>query len=288
MYYKSRQVNLPVSNGISLTSGTTEKGETFKHTHDFDEIVIITKGSGKQYVNNESYSVAAGDVFVIKGEALHYYENADNMHVYNIGYKPWVLKDFSPMLLKSAGYHSLFIFEPAYRRKNHFSERLHLEEKELSELIVMLEKLKSELKIPNNELSVTGLFMQITAYICRYSAHKANSKNDESPGKKIIDYIEENLGEEISLETLASFSGMSKNGIISMFLRLYGTTPIKYINNARLYRAEELLKNTEKPITELALECGFSDSNYFSRVFKAYRGKTPREYRKESRKFSSL
>jgi phosphoesterase RecJ-like protein len=36
-------------------------------------------------------------------------------------------------------------------------------------------------------------------------------------------------------------------------------------------------------ITELALECGFSDSNYFSRAFKAYRGKTPREYRKASK-----
>ncbi len=284
MYYKSLQANLPVSNGISLTSGTTtEKGVTFKHTHDFEEIVIVTSGSGKQYVNNETYFVSAGDVFVIKGEAIHYYENVDNLMVYNVGYKPWVLKDFSPMLLKNAGYHSLFVFEPAYRKKNHFSERLHLEKEELLELIPMLEKLKAEITISNNELAVTGLFMQITGYLCRHLKPSKSSSKDESPGKKIIDYIEENLGEEISLETLASFSGMSKNGIIAMFLRLYGTTPIKYITNARLYRAEELLKNTEKPITELALECGFCDSNYFSRVFKAYRGKTPREYRKASK-----
>ena len=140
MYYKSLQANLPMSNGISLTSGaTTAKGETFRHTHDFEEIVIVTRGSGKQYVNNDEYFVSAGDVFVLKGEALHYYEDADDMMVYNVGYKPWVLKDFSPMLLKNAGYHSLFVFEPAYRRKNHFSEKLHLEAEELSELIPMLE-----------------------------------------------------------------------------------------------------------------------------------------------------
>lgn len=282
MYYKSLQVNLPMSNGISLTSGTTtSKGETFRHTHDFEEIVIVTRGSGKQYVNNDEYFVSAGDVFVLKGEALHYYEDADDMMVYNVGYKPWVLKDFSPMLLKNAGYHSLFVFEPAYRRKNHFSEKLHLEAEELSELIPMLEKLKAEIRLPNNELTVTGLFMQITGYLCRHLKPSKESKKDESPGKKIIDYIEENLSEPISLSELASFSGMSKNGIISMFMRLYGTTPIKYINNARLYRAEALLKNTEKPITELALECGFSDSNYFSRAFKAHFGKAPREYRKE-------
>lgn len=282
--YKSLQINLPSSNGISLTYGTTASGETQKHTHDFDEIVIVTNGTGKQYVNNEEYFVSAGDVFIVKGDALHYYENVDNIEVYNVGYKPWVLKDFSQMLLKSAGYHSFFIFEPAYRRKNHFSEKLHLEKEALSELVVMLKKLKEELKIANNELSVTGLFMQITGYLLRHLKLTADVKKDVSPAKKIIDYIEENLAEQISLEELSRFSGMSKNGIIAMFLRLYGTTPLKYINNARLYRAENLLKNTEKSITELALECGFSDSNYFSRVFKAYRGKTPREYRNQCRK----
>lgn len=284
MYYKSLQINLPMSNGISLTYGiTTAKDETSKHTHDFDEIVIVASGSGKQYVNNEGYSVRAGDVFVIKGEAIHYYENVDNLKVYNVGFKPWVLKDFSPMLLKNAGYHSLFVFEPAYRRKNHFSEKLHLETPALFALIEMLEKLKSELEIPNNELLVTGLFMQITGYLCRHLKPSKSSSKLENPGKKIIDYIEENLSEPISLSELAEFSGMSKNGIIAMFSRLYGVTPLRYINNARLYRAELLLKNTEKPITELALECGFGDSNYFSRAFKAYRGKTPREYRKASK-----
>ncbi|MBQ7333228.1 MAG: helix-turn-helix domain-containing protein [Clostridia bacterium] len=284
MYYKSLQINLPTSNGISLTSGMTARGETEKHTHDFDEIVIIASGSGRQHVNNETYSAEEGDVFVIKGEALHYYENVENMYVYNIGYKPWVLKDFSPTLLKSSGYNSLFIFEPEYRRKKHFSEKMHIEAEELKELIAMLEKLKAELKIPCNELSVTGLFMQITGYICRFSAPRSNSVSEKNTGKKVIDYIEENLAEPISLSELAEFSGMSKNGIVAMFSRLYGITPLRYINNARLYKAEFLLKNTDKSITELALECGFGDSNYFARVFKAYRGKTPREYRKESRK----
>lgn len=284
MYYKSLQTNLPNANGISLTSGMTAKGETFRHTHDFEEIVVVASGSGKQYVNNDSYYVTAGDVFVLKGEALHYYENVDNMYVYNIGYRPWVLKDFSPMLLKSSGYHSLFIFEPAYRRKKHFAEKLHLESEHLNQLVEMLEKLKKELLIPNNELSVTGLFMQITGFICRHYHSDKNSTDGETPGKRIIDYIDENISEPISLSELAEFSGMSKNGIVAMFSRLYGITPLRYINNARLYKAEALLKTTDKPITELALECGFGDSNYFSRVFKAYRGKTPREFRKASKR----
>lgn len=285
MYYKSLQAKLPVSNGISLTWGiTTEKGETSKHTHDFEEIVIIAEGSGNQFINNETHFVSAGDVFIIKGEAIHYYEDVDGLNVYNVGYKPWVLKDFSPMLLKNSGYHSLFIFEPAYRKKNHFSEKLHLDEKELSGLIPMLEKLKAEIRIPNNELIVTGLFMQITGYLCRHLKPSKSSSKDASPGKKIIDYIEEKLEDDITLDELSEFSGMSKNGIIAMFSRLYGITPIKYINNARLYRAELILKNSEKPITQVAMECGFGDSNYFSRVFKAHFGKTPREYRNHSKK----
>ena len=281
MYYKSLQSTLPSSNGISLTSGMITKGETSKHTHDFEDIVVIASGSAKQYVNNEEYTVSAGDVFVVKGDALHYYKDADNMMIYNVGYKPWILKDFSPMLLKSSGYHSLFIFEPAYRRKNHFSEKLHLDAEALASLVEMLEKLKAELLIENNELLVTGLFMQITGYLCRHFETAKNSHGDGILGKKIIDYIEEHLQETITLSDLADFSGMSKNGIIAMFLRLYGITPIKYINNIRLNKAKDLLKNSDKSVTEIAYECGFGDSNYFSRAFKAYRGMTPREYRLE-------
>ena len=188
------------------------------------------------------------------------------------------------MLLNSSGYHSLFIFEPAYRKKNHFSEKLHLEGKELKELVGLIERMKFELEIPNNELSVTGLFMQIAGFILRNSHRTENFLGIENPGKKIIDYIDKNLSEQISLKDLAKFSGMSKNGTVSMFYRLYGITPIKYINNARLARAELLLKTTDKSITELALECGFNDSNYFSRAFKSYSGKTPREFRKDSKR----
>lgn len=96
---------------------------------------------------------------------------------------------------------------------------------------------------------------------------------------RIIEYIEKNYMESITLEQLSQVSGMSKNGIIAMFKRLYGMTPVKYMNNLRLYKACELLKNTDMPISQLAYQCGFADSNYFARVFKEQRGMTPREYR---------
>ena len=96
---------------------------------------------------------------------------------------------------------------------------------------------------------------------------------------RIIEYIEKNYTESITLEQLSQVSGMSKNGIIAMFKRLYGMTPVKYMNNLRLYKACELLKNTDMPISQLAYQCGFADSNYFARVFREQRGMTPREYR---------
>ena len=205
------------------------------------------------------------------------------MMVYNVGYKPWVLKEFSSLLLNNSGYHNLFIFEPAYRRKMHFSERLHLDSEPLSELVSMLENINRELAVPNNELAVTGVFMQITGFICRHQAPEKNSQISDSPGRKMVNYIDENLSEEITLDDLARLSGMSKNGIIAMFRRFYGVTPMKYINGARIYKAEQMLKGTGKSITEIAFETGFEDSNYFSRVFKAYRGQTPGEYRKANK-----
>ena len=122
--------------------------------------------------------------------------------------------------------------------------------------------------------------MQITGFLCRsHSTLSSDGIYGANACAKILEYMDNNYTDTITLDQLSQVSGMSKNGIIAMFKRLYGMTPVKYINNLRLYKACELLKSTDMPISQLAYQCGFADSNYFTRVFKELRGMTPREYR---------
>lgn len=94
-------------------------------------------------------------------------------------------------------------------------------------------------------------------------------------------YIARHLGEaDLSLVKVASELGISSNYLSSLFAREEGIHLKKYMQQARIELACELLKEeTGTPIQEVAMLCGFEDPNYFSKAFKAMKGMTPKQYR---------
>ena len=91
---------------------------------------------------------------------------------------------------------------------------------------------------------------------------------NESPyAKKLSEYIEKNLENISSLSDICETFHYSKNYIIQIFNREFGTSPIKYINNKKIERATYLLETTSKSIGEISVECGFSDYPYFYKLF---------------------
>lgn len=97
-------------------------------------------------------------------------------------------------------------------------------------------------------------------------------------------YISENLQRKLRICDICSSLGCSKSTLLSTFKRKYGTTVNAFITDSRLERARSLLSAGESSINEIALECGFSDQSYFSKVFSARYGISPSEYRGEHRK----
>ena len=95
----------------------------------------------------------------------------------------------------------------------------------------------------------------------------------------IIDYIDKNYNNVITLEKLSSELNMNKEYFCRVFRRATGITPTEYINFVRVWKAENLLTTTQSSIIEISLEVGFSSVSYFNRVFKKYRGTTPSAYR---------
>ncbi|MCR5005701.1 MAG: AraC family transcriptional regulator [Clostridiales bacterium] len=98
----------------------------------------------------------------------------------------------------------------------------------------------------------------------------------------ILAFIHENIGEEISVGMLSQMIGLHPNHFIKVFHMQMGTSPGQYINKLRLEQAKELLLQEDLTIREVASLVGFRDESYFSRAFKKYIGRTPREYRRES------
>lgn len=99
---------------------------------------------------------------------------------------------------------------------------------------------------------------------------------------QILPYLQENLNTPLSIESLCSIFRCSQKMLYRIFHDNTGVTPKEYIQNLRIETALKMLIKSDRSITEIADDVGFSDYSYFIKVFKAYMGHTPTYYRKHS------
>ncbi len=102
-------------------------------------------------------------------------------------------------------------------------------------------------------------------------------------GKPLLDalsFINNNYSEKITVSQLASLAGISESNLYASFKRQFGVSPIAYLNDYRLSRASELLKNGDLSIEYIACRVGIGDFRYFSKIFKRKYNSTPSAYRK--------
>lgn len=97
--------------------------------------------------------------------------------------------------------------------------------------------------------------------------------------RRVRDYIDAHLDENVSIEVLAGVAGLSMFHFARAFKQSEGLTPHGYIVQRRVRRAQELLAGTDLPLSEIALAAGFSDQSHCSRRFREHVGVTPSTYR---------
>ena len=98
--------------------------------------------------------------------------------------------------------------------------------------------------------------------------------------KRAIAYIRLNYHSEININNVAEHTGISERYLRSLFSQYLNLAPLDYLNQIKINKAVELLRNTEMSIKEVCFQCGFQSPQYFSRIFKQQMGVTPREMTK--------
>ena len=98
---------------------------------------------------------------------------------------------------------------------------------------------------------------------------------------QVLDYIDAHLGSEITLVDLAQLVGMSQFHFGRLFKQSLGLSPYQYLLLQRVERAKQLLKQTDNPVAEIALECGFNSHSHLGRKFRQITGITPKAYRSQ-------
>lgn len=101
--------------------------------------------------------------------------------------------------------------------------------------------------------------------------------------KAVIDYVDGHLSSRITLATMAAAAGLSSMHFAAQFRAATGTRPHDYVLRRRIERAQELLRNGESCLVDIALGVGFQSQSHFTTVFKRFVGETPHRWRQLTR-----
>lgn len=252
------------------------------HSHEFHELVVILAGHGLHIAGREQYRIEAGDVFVIRGQMAHGYGETEGMRLVNILFDPKRLRLPFGLAHDMPGYHALFMVEPELRGRDRFRSRLRLGEEELAEAAGMIVMLQQELerRQPGYRFLACSHLMRLIGFLSRcYSREARPAERPLLRVGEVLSFIAQHYKEPLTLAQLARVGRMSERSLVRAFRGALGQSPIEHVIRVRLSRASELLARGDVRVTEAAFECGFNDSNYFSRQFRKVMGVSPREYR---------
>lgn len=112
----------------------------------------------------------------------------------------------------------------------------------------------------------------------RQTAAISTASNNQNRLSYVLNYINEHLTEKIAVDALSRKAYLSRNMFFKWFKEQFGITPLEYINRERVKLAKQLLSEPKHNVNTVSKLCGFSDVNYFVRIFKKTEGTTPKAY----------
>lgn len=136
------------------------------------------------------------------------------------------------------------------------------------------------LDLPGSQMICSGILSQIIGLI--YNDLAFDSINYKMTNKlaAALDYLNQNYSRsDLTISELAAITGISEKHFGHLFFDIYKKKPHEFLRDFRLNKAELLLLNTSKQISDIAFQCGFSDVYSFSHCFKKNYGISPKIYR---------
>lgn len=239
------------------------------HYHNENEIYLLLKGEVKYFVDDKTFLLNEGDLMIIPAGVMHSTDTDECL--------------YNERLLIS--FHDDIFFKNIIPCLNElFKENIiHLSDENRELIKNIFYKIESEFKNErkNKEILIKLYISELIIHIHRHRIKNAYyEQNTDKLILQIKQYINLNFANDITLAKLSKVFGLTETYLSRRFKSSCGICISEYLNYIRVDHAEKLLKTEKMPITEIAMECGFNDSSYFSYVFKKLKGITPYKYSK--------
>ncbi len=236
------------------------------HTHSPNnfEIMYVREGSCLVKTEEDSFFLSRGEFILLGNECPHLLE-ARQAAILNIEFN--INAGNIPIGEVLAEYPVLSQLFSA--RKVKISDR--------SGVLEALLCLISELKENEEGLCSRLMFCRLLIEIAR-----SFSRREEGPDTYVraaCEYIGEHFCEKLSVGSIAAEVGINRSYLQTLFRRVTGKTVVEYINSLRIEKACFIMKNTDLPAVDIAIDCGFSSRQHFMYIFKKHTGCTARQYR---------
>ena len=238
------------------------------HFHAKHELYYLEKGKTKYFIGNEIFLLEAGDMIFVPKNTFHKTDNSDESGVERI------LFTFDDETLGEDAQKHL---RPLYEQK-----LIRMPPDRQYEVQTLFHHLATEERKKETDYQEMQqlYFRQLLILISRCVQNRSIPNLDSTLNlvQNIAKYISEHVSEDLSLASLSKRYALSACYLSRIFGEVTGIGLNEYINISRVTEAEKLLQTTEMSITDIALACGYNDSNYFAAVFKRIKGITPKKY----------
>lgn len=249
------------------------------HWHHELEFVSVAEGTALCLVGEEKIELPKGYGLFINSSVLHRFEAADKAYIYDIVFAPELLADKESLL-----------YDKYIRPVTHsdiasqiFAPHIEWQNRVLQILTTIYKLQESD---DRKELRTVQLLLQgwdilsghLDLSLVQSKTHRVNHK--QARLQIMMQYIHDHYREEVTLEEIAAAASISKSSALQTFQSGILVSPVSYLIQYRLARAAELLYTTEKPVSTIAEETGFTSAGYFCRKFKERYQMSPVEYRR--------
>lgn len=237
------------------------------HWHDFYEIHLITDGTITEYINGHKIEMGPGWLYFLKPYDVHEYQNAKPSSMYKIQFLIDVLDPDIQKTLISDKYNLI----------------VKLDEKDYHSLVSMCNRIVNEYnaKKPNYMKMINHLMNCLAIELIRLSRKQDQPSSNSDSIVMALDYIHHNYTNNITMQQVADYVGLTPNYFCSKFHKEIGQSFKQYLRGLQLNHAATLLRVSDMSISNVCEESGINSLAHFLRDFKAYYGVTPSQYRKQ-------
>lgn len=257
-----------------------------KHVHDIHEFVICINGNGMQFAGRTGIPQRRGDVFYFPAGTPHYCSGKPRtpaglyvIMVPDSMFTPDTYGDRETYLVLQK------IIALVRQGRNPLPLRKETTRRVLSLAGEMIKE--SDGKKPGYQAATRLLFQNIVLQIMRdpdmgtkFSPRSRKTYYEERMAH-LLRFIDGHFMETITVGRIIKIAGMSRSHFHAVFRSVAGCTLIDYVTRVRIRAAQRLLRESDNPVIQVAMECGFQTLSRFYAAFKSITGKTPRRVRVE-------